>query len=67
MRTVRTLELRLLAALVPRVSQQGAAMLVSLSAPLAAERKLSRFDRPEWSKQSQVLYWQHRENGVVRL
>jgi len=68
-RAVRTLELRLLAALVPRVSQQGAAMLVPFAASLATVRKLARFDRPKRSEHCQVLYRrQHRrEDGVLRL
>lgn len=45
---VRTFKLRLLAALVSRVSQQSAAMLITLAALLATIRELaSLLDRPE--------------------
>lgn len=60
--TVRTLELRFLAALVPRVPQQGGAMLVTLAALFAAIREAAALlGHPQ---RSQVLERRHRVDAI---
>ena len=58
MGAIGTLELRLLAALVPGVPDQGGAMLVTFAAGLASIRELDSLRHPQGS---QVLHqWHHR-------